>query len=116
MSEKESKQQLEVIQAVYDKMIEDLAKLHAGLVESNFAMRSMELAKTQIETKGDIKIDYARSVLDEHYENLSRRKKDLSTRVYLSREYVHKFRRVVYEIADYDVDEGGDKVRDVFGY
>lgn len=112
----ENSNQMEVIQAVYDEMIEELAEMHSRWVESNFAMRSMELAKSQIESKGDIKIDYASKVLSDHYEKLKVDNEDMTDRLHAKREFVARFRWRVKELSGYDVDGGGDKIRDIYGY
>lgn len=112
----ENSNQMEVIQAVYDEMIEELAEMYSRWVESNFSMRSMELAKSQIESKGDIKIDYAFKVLSDHYEKLTRDNKDMGEKLYAKREFIARFRWRVKELSGYDVDGGGDKIRDIYGY
>lgn len=58
------------LELIYEKMCEELEDRHSRWVDQNWAMRGMELAKSQIESKGDTYVDYAVALLDGGYDRL----------------------------------------------
>lgn len=100
------------LKAFYEKQVEKLRMEHDAWVKSNWKMRSIELALSQIKTEGDTDITAAEEVLRAEYEK-ERAKNEKSTA------HMYNLREFVREIETEAMTEYGqtwEGVHEVFGY
>ena len=89
---------------IYEKMCEELEERHIRWVNQNFAMRGIELAKTQIKTEGDTEVNYAMALLDGGYTRLKGKNKKECDEMYALESFVFGFVRKAEELVGVKLD------------
>lgn len=96
---------------LYCILIAGLGEDHAAWVKSNFKMRSIESARSQIKTAGDISCNPAMDVLNEAYEKEKHLNASATQRLYARKELIREIERYANE---HGKDWNG--TYDIFGY
>ncbi len=107
----ESGNTLDALDELYIKLISKLSENHDLWVKSNFKMRSIESARTQIKTQGDIPADPALEILNEAYEREKHFNDRETQRLYARKDMIREI-----EVFANDHGKDWDGVYEIFGY
>lgn len=99
------------LKELYDKLISGLKEDHDRWVKSNFKMRSIESARIQIKTEGDISCDPAMEVLNEAYRKERSWNDEATKRMYARKELIREI-----EVFAQEHGEDWNGTYEVFGY
>lgn len=106
-----AKENLDALDELYITLISRLKENHSAWVKSNFKMRSIESARTQIKTVGDISADPAMEILNEAYAKEKAFNDRETQRLYARKDLIREIER----FAD-DHGKDWDGVYEIFGY